>query len=267
MTRPAGLAVPAVDSAANVTSSDVGGNKNDTVAGDSVVSLIKTAVADVATVDGLHNVPAANSGANTRMSEVVGNKSDGAGATSLVGLIKTADAAIDTVDGLHDVPDPNSTDNTHMRDVVGNRTDRAHDGGDSIYGRLADVERWMHGAHNVYPTLADGVTLTTDAAGWTLGTAVEVVPASTITTDFVIRSVGVEDVSADDVYEIVCYDGNDQELCRGRFTRTAAQDVPGHVNLTSEVVAANTQIKAAIACATAAERTVVVSIDYIPYAS
>jgi hypothetical protein len=68
--------VPAQDSPDNATGLDVLGNKTDTVAGDSLVSLSKINAASLATVDGLHDVPATDSAANLQIRDVVGSKLD-----------------------------------------------------------------------------------------------------------------------------------------------------------------------------------------------
>lgn len=63
------LSVPSQDSSDNTLTSDVVGNKTDTVAGDSLVSLVKI-------VDELHDVPTQDSTAEATMSDVIGNRND-----------------------------------------------------------------------------------------------------------------------------------------------------------------------------------------------
>lgn len=65
----AALAVPAQNAAANVDAVDVVGNKTDTVAGTSIVSLARQVLA-------LAPVPAQNAAANVVMRDVLGNKTD-----------------------------------------------------------------------------------------------------------------------------------------------------------------------------------------------
>ena len=115
--------IPGADSADNGTPADVVGNKDDTTAGDSLVSLVKIADAAIDVVDGLQDVPSADSADNANARDVIGNKDDTVAGDSLVSLVKVADAAIDTVDGLLDVPAQNAADNAHIRDVIGNKTD------------------------------------------------------------------------------------------------------------------------------------------------
>jgi hypothetical protein len=106
--------VPAEDAADDVVMSDVVGKKSDTVAGTSLVSLVKVVDANVDTINGrvtanvateakqdvideYHDVPAQDAAANAQINEVVGNKTDTVAGTSLVSLVKVADANIDTI--------------------------------------------------------------------------------------------------------------------------------------------------------------------------
>jgi hypothetical protein len=89
------LVVPVADVATNVFAMDVIGNKNDTVAGTSVIALNKQAYArlgapagasmsaDIAVIDGYFDVPGADVATNVTVRDVVGNKTDTAVGTSL----------------------------------------------------------------------------------------------------------------------------------------------------------------------------------------
>ena len=89
---------------------------------------------------------------------------------------------------------------------VGNNDD-AHDGA-TLFGRLMQALEHIHSAQEVYPSLADGVSLTTGAGDWGLGTITEIVPINTITSEFDIHEVLVEDVNTQDkTYELVLYYG------------------------------------------------------------
>ena len=81
------LGVPPVDSAANVNVMDAVGNKGDTVAGNSLVSLARLLLANVAIIDGFHDVPVANSVANALIRDVLGNKSDAASDAATASVI------------------------------------------------------------------------------------------------------------------------------------------------------------------------------------
>jgi hypothetical protein len=125
----------------------------------------------------------------------------------------------------------------------------------------------IHMPCKVYPTLADGVTVTADATAWTLGAFVVVVPASTITAGFDIHHISVEALSANDIYELVLYSGADlseTEIGRVRFTKNANQDGTMDVPFQTPINAANSQIKAKLAT-NAGSSTADISIFYHTY--
>lgn len=121
-----------------------------------------------------------------------------------------------------------------------------------------------------YPTLAAGIAVTANAAGWTLGAFTEIVPAATITSDFIIKSVNIEAVSADDTYELVLYHGaSDYECGKIKFSKLAAGDgqeisFTGTGSGKNGVILANSKIRAKLACAAAAANTATISIIYVP---
>lgn len=89
--------VPSADSADNTVVSDVLGNKTDTVAGNSVIALLKQIVTDtgttldtaIGTIDGYHDVTgAADSAANSQIRDVVGRKDDTVAGDSVIALLK-----------------------------------------------------------------------------------------------------------------------------------------------------------------------------------
>lgn len=162
------------------------------------------------------------------------------------------------------VPSQDSADNTNWGDVIGNKTD-THDG-DSIAARTETLLDHVHHQSYVYPTLANGVTITGGAA-WTLGNFTEIVPASTITSDFDIHHVSIEAISANDVYELVLYKGalaSEVEIGRVRFTKNAALDATLNVPMQTPIVDANERISAKIASATGSD-TATISLFYHIY--
>jgi hypothetical protein len=128
------------------------------------------------------------------------------------------------------------------------------------------IEEHLHGSSNVYPTLAAGVTVTSSAVADTLGNYAEIVPASTITSDFDIHFINIEAVSAAATYELVLYDTT-TEIGRIRFT---AVGTPNNITfptrpLITPVVAKNKQIQAKLASDNAVADTATISIEYHTY--
>jgi len=161
------------------------------------------------------------------------------------------------------VPAVDSADNVEMRDVLGNKSD-TH-GGTSLASRLKLADEHMHSVSKVYPTLAAGVTLNTDAVAWTLGTLVEVIPASTITEDFDIHAIDVEDISANGVYEIVLYYGaGDTEAGRVRVVQGSVTSSTLNTIVQTPLIPANSRVRAAVASA-AGGQNVTISLRYHTY--
>lgn len=118
------------------------------------------------------------------------------------------------------------------------------------------------GQQKVYPTAAAGVGLLTSATGWTLGSFVEIVPASTITSAFVVTGLSYEDgdLAAGEYAEIVLYYGpGDVEFARIRIPEKANGF---NVLPSCTVIPANSRIRAKATNSTNNARTPVVSIAY-----
>jgi hypothetical protein len=160
-------------------------------------------------------------------------------------------------------PTADSAANTNFRDVIGNKTDTL--AGDSLIAKMKLVESRLNNPSKVYPTLANGVVVTGAAGAWTLGAAVEIVPASTITTQFLIYLAKVEAVSVTDTYEVVLYSGAaaDVELGRFRTSKDALYPQSGDVVITTELIPANTKISAKCANKLGGAETITLSLHYV----
>lgn len=161
-------------------------------------------------------------------------------------------------------PTADSAANILFRDVIGSRLDNHST--DTIAGRLHMLHDHAHKAQSVYPTLAAGVTVTGAAGAWTLGAFVEIVPASTITSDFDIHFIYIENASAADNYEIVLYEGaGDNEIGRIRAVEpSGASEVASHPVQTPLVVA-NSRIRCKVASASGGSDTVDILVGYHLY--
>ncbi len=164
-------------------------------------------------------------------------------------------------DTIH-VPKQNGIGNNTINDVIGNKSD-THDG-NSIYSKLEILDDHIHKPALVYPTLADGVTVTSSASAWTLGSFVEIIPVSTITEDFDIHYVMIESFSGDDVYELVLYAAT-VEIGRVRFTRSIVFQATLDPPFQCAIQSANTQIQAKLACAGGLSKSVDISLFYHEY--
>ena len=144
--------------------------------------------------------------------------------------------------------------------------DDSHDGA-TLFGRLQGILKHLHSAQKVYPTLADGVSLTTSANDWALGTIVEIVPVNTITSEFDIHEVLIEDVNTQDkTYELVLYyGGSDTECGRTRFAASSTKGGVPAVAMQTILIPANSRIRAQLAIQDGGSKTGKVSLRYHIY--
>lgn len=163
------------------------------------------------------------------------------------------------------VPTADSADNEDWGDAIGNKN--ATHNGTSLHARAHTANEHVHAAQKVYPTLADGITLTTHGDDWVLGTITQIVPADTIGEDFDIHEVLVEDVSTQNkTYEIFLYAGaGDTEIGHARFSSSSNKGGVPNGTMQTDIVAANSRIRARLAIQDGGSKTAVVSIRYHLY--
>lgn len=164
------------------------------------------------------------------------------------------------------VPIQNSANNVTTTDVLGNKTD--NESGNSVYSKLHMLSDHIHSACKVYPTLANGITLTSGAEAWALGAAwAEVVLANAIGSVFDIHRIHIGDYSNNTTYEMVLASGsagNEVEIGRVRYTRTSNTNPGAYLPFITPLILANSRISAKLACA-AGGATSVMSIFYHTY--
>lgn len=102
-----------------------------------------------------------------------------------------------------------------------------------------------HSAQNIYPTGAAPVQLTSGVGAWALGTITEIVPASTITSDFDIHWMDISNPDTNGDYEIELYYGaGDTFAARVAFTRTGVFTGSITKPVTTILIPANSRIRA-----------------------
>lgn len=182
---------------------------------------------------------------------------------SVDSTIQDSDSNVGPADAI---PSQNSTANAYPADVIGNKTDNAL--GNSLYSLAYKIHKHLHTASVVRPTMAAGVTVTKDAAAWTLGSFATIIPTGSVTAPFDIHSINFDSISANGTFEIVLYagaDGAEAEICRTRFTRTTAADIANDSPVMTAVQPANTQIKAKLAGSSSGADNVVISLRLHSY--
>jgi hypothetical protein len=300
------IVVPTADTVGNTNIVEVIGNKTDTISGTSIISLEKQIKAKTDTIPANPlsitdiNVDSVDSVANTTIKDVIGNKLDSISGTSIVSLAKqikvNADTTIssrlasasytapdntsitaikaktDTIPsnplGTANiaVPAQNSTNNVNTVDVIGNKADNY--AGNSLYSHLYMVLQKLVSPQFVFPTLANGVTVTGGTAAWALGSFQEIIPVNTVTSPFSIGFVNVGNASANDTYEIVLYSGtagNEIDIGHCRVTRVSNTSGTAPVTFTTTPIAANSRISCKIASSTGGNDTLTLSVFYTKY--
>jgi len=167
----------------------------------------------------------------------------------------------------HSVPTADAVTSDTMAQTIGNKND-THSR-TSLYAKNHTLLEHNHSAAKVYPTMADGVLITSSDVDWTgLGDFAEIIPKDTITSDFDLHFVNVEAVSATAIYELVLYSSDasaETEVARVRFPKTTNQDGPQSVPVQTRLMSGSSQIKAKLASNNAAADTATVSLFYHEY--
>ncbi len=152
---------------------------------------------------------------------------------------------VETVDGLHDVPAVDGSSNVLERDVIGNRND-IHST-TTLAGRIHSLEEHVHSIQLVMPDLANAISVTADAAAWTLsGAFVEVIAANEIDTDFDLHFVSLA-FDANDEYQLNIYAG-EVLIASVDGERNTNQIRVSDSPIQMMVQPANTQIPIKLAC-------------------
>ncbi len=148
---------------------------------------------------------------------------------------------------------------------IGDSSDN-HDAA-TLFGAQRLSDEHVHSAQLVYPTLADGVTLTTAAGDWALGTITEIVPANVIAKEFDIHEIVAEDVNTQDkTYELVLYYGADDiEIGRSRFAASSNKGGVANLNMQTILIPANSRIRGQLAIQDGSGKTAKVSVRYHLY--
>lgn len=131
--------------------------------------------------------------------------------------------------------------------------------------QLSDADHYFGLEKKVYPTLAAGATVVSAAADWTYGAYAVVVPASTITNDFRIDGLSISSCDKNAVFQLELYQGaGDDVITAVRFTVEGGFFGNQVYIVGSEIVAANSQIRARLASSDglANQATITLSVVY-----
>lgn len=149
--------------------------------------------------------------------------------------------------------------------VIGARADDPET--TTLAGRTHAVWDHEHAVGRVYPMGASSIGATGGVGAWTLGAFVEIVPASAITSKFHIHHVFIRNISAQDEYELVLYQGaGDVEIGRVPFEGIAGGKIDS-VAVKVPIISANARIRAKIMTAGGGSRTAEFKLGYHLFSS
>ncbi|GAH91481.1 unnamed protein product [marine sediment metagenome] len=233
---------PAVNSVDNDHVSDVVGNKTDTVAGNSLVALIKQIVATTVVL---------------KESKLDPTLADGVVVTSSA-TAWTLGAAVNIPAVRHPEGDTQNPGGTitqipcnahgfHIGQVVTIAGSESNNGAKTILAVNANSFDFDDGSYN--DECFDGD---------------ETISLPPIPNDFNIKYLSIENLSANAVYEIVLYDDG-VEIGRAVCTKNAAQDGTVNIPILTPVIGANSIITAKCATNNAVADTVTIRIVYHVY--
>lgn len=115
-----------------------------------------------------------------------------------------------------------------------------------------------------YPSEDDGVDVLAGTGAYTLGSFVEIIPADTITTDFRLFKMYIDDStdSSASIWELVFYSGAEgSEVEIARVRQSSDGKVYGDAEIPTPVLSANTRISCKACHITGAE-TITISLGY-----
>lgn len=103
----------------------------------------------------------------------------------------------------------------------------------------------------LYPSLVDPINVESTDVAWEIGNKVEIIPASTITKNFVIVGINIFTSTSNDVFELILYkgaSGSEIELGRTGFSSSVVTaDMFVFVPFQTSMINANERISIAIA--------------------
>jgi hypothetical protein len=181
-----------------------------------------------------------------------------ANSADLVQKTAAADLTVADVDNGQEV-------NNNINDVIGNKLD-SHDG-TSLMAFSKKLDEHVHSANNVYPDKDDPIQITSGAGDWELGSFVTIVSSNTITLDFDIHQVIIEDFDTKEkTYQLQLYKGQDDTFIGSiRFSSTANKGNIDNGSFQTEKIIANSRIRARLCVQDGGSKTASVSIRYHTY--
>ena len=132
---------------------------------------------------------------------------------------------------------------------------------------LSDADHYFGLEKKVYPTLAAGATVVSSTANWTYGAYAVIVPANTITNAFRVDALSISSCNRDAVFQLELYQGAGDDIITAiRFAVEGGFFGNQVYIIGSEIVAANSQIRARVASSNGAGAVATLRVSIVYYA-
>lgn len=132
----------------------------------------------------------------------------------------------------------------------------------NVWGKVCRVMRSITNTSYCYPTLSNGVLLTTNESSWTPSDYIEVVPVNTITSDYRLHDIIIEGTSNGGCYQLDFYKGTvGNEVHIGSVRISGISEIKGDKSIRTKCIEANSRISCKVSHSSGAE-TITISLEY-----
>jgi len=135
----------------------------------------------------------------------------------------------------------NNDCNLTINDVIGNKKDNREC--NSIYGKLCNITRYLTNQDRCYPSLDDGITVSSGESTWEQGSYTEIIPANTVTSSFRIHKIYIESTTDGGCWQLDFYKGilGNEELI-GSIRQSGISEIKGDAEIKTKCLDANERV-------------------------
>lgn len=132
----------------------------------------------------------------------------------------------------------------------------------NVWGKVCRIMRSLTNTSYNYPSLANGILLTANESSWTPSNYIEVIPVNTITSDYRLHNVIIEDTSDGGCYQLDFYKGTvGDEVHIGSVRISGIAEIKGNVDIRTKCIEANSRISCKVSHSVGSE-TITISLGY-----
>jgi len=148
-----------------------------------------------------------------------------------------------------------------MQKTIGLCDENNHDD-DNIWGKVCRIMRALTNTSYCYPSLANGILLTANESSWTPSDYIEVIPVNTITSDYRLHDIIVENTSNGGCYQLDFYKGTiGNEVHIGSVRISGISEIKGNRDIRTKCLEANNRVSCKVSHNIGGE-TITISLGY-----